>query len=344
MFNTPKTAIIPPSRSLQELQNLLQGRVSALVCDEHTYSCCLPLITQLNTLPSCVLRAGEMNKNMEQVLEICSFLQQLAHPRSGLLISLGGGVVSDLAGMAASIYKRGISVIHIPSTLMGMVDAATGGKTGVNFNHVRNALGSVYFPEAVLIFPGLLKTLHPNELLSGMAEMHKHAFIASEEDWKRACGASQEDFLNAETIYWHAQFKQKLIEKDPFDKAERQKLNLGHTSAHAFESAFLEQGIEIPHGFAVSAGLSFEAQLAFAIGSGISEAEVNRITGRMQQFFPKLPLVKLSVERVLEFMRNDKKNTNGIVFTLPVAPGEILIGVEVDELIIKKQLHLFIHA
>lgn len=344
MFTTVKTIIPSPANSLQELQNHLQGKAAALVCDEQTFTCCLPLIPLLSTVPCCVLRSGEANKSMEQVLEICSFLQQMAHPRSGLLISLGGGVISDMAGMAASIYKRGISVIHIPSTLMGMVDAATGGKTGVNFNHVRNALGTVHFPEAVLIFPELLKTLAQDELCSGMAEMHKHAFIAGEAAWKRACSATPEDFLQPETIHWHAQFKQKLIEQDPFDHAERQKLNLGHTSAHAFESAFLEQGMEIPHGFAVAAGLAFESQLAFAIGTGISAAEVSQINMRMQQFFPKLPLLKLSAERVLEFMRNDKKNSNGIVFTLPEAPGIVLTGVTVDEQIIEKQLQIFLHA
>lgn len=338
------TAIPTPHEAQAALQQQLAARKVFLVCDENTFKLCLPRFPELQSLPHCVLKPGEPQKSMEQVLEICRSMQAIGHPRSGLLISLGGGVVSDIAGFAASMYKRGIEVLHIPTTLMGMVDAATGGKTGVNLDHVRNALGTTHFPVQVLLFPELLETLEPRELLSGMAEMHKHAFLAGDVHWERALNMSFDDFLKPEVIHWHARFKQALVEQDPFDKGIRQQLNLGHTTAHAMESVLLQHEVEVPHGLAVAAGIDFEMQLALQLETGISEEEVKRTSQRLRDFFPTLPYALLSASEIIHFMQNDKKNQHGITFSLAKAPGEIRIGVAVDEALILKHLHPFLHA
>ncbi len=338
------TSIPRPHEARAALKEQLGKRKAFLVCDENTSRLCLPRFPELQSLPRYVLQPGESRKTMEQVLEFCGSMQMLGHPRSGLIVSLGGGVVSDMAGFAASIYKRGLDVLHIPTTLMGMVDAATGGKTGVNFDYVRNALGTTHFPVQVLLFPDLLETLERDDLLSGMAEMHKHAFLAGAPHWERALNMHFDDFLKPELIHWHAQFKQALVERDPFDKGLRQQLNLGHTTAHAVESLLLKHQVEIPHGFAVAAGIDFEMRLALELNTGISEDEVKRTSQRMRDFFPPLPHALLQANAIVHFMQNDKKNRRGITFTLAKAPGEILTGVEVDEAIILKHLQLFLHA
>lgn len=320
----------------------------AILCDSHTVEHCLLVLlkdfSHLNNAPVLVIPEGEANKNLEQVSKVYEELLRLNLGRNSVLFNLGGGVVTDLGGFAASTFKRGIQYINIPTTLMGMVDAAIGGKTAVNVNQFRNIAGVFAQPQSVFIFPKFLETLSKVEIQSGWAEMMKHALLTSGQAWESFQQYNTLQIPPDALIEAIARFKESVVNSDFRDQNRRQILNLGHTTAHALESWNLQQNLEIPHGFAVAAGIFIEAELAMRIGTGLSSGECREIQQYISAKFPKVIIEENSVDEIISLMRNDKKNKQQITFSLLESIGMPLIGIEPDEAYIRAAILHYLHA
>ena len=321
---------------------------SVILCDSLTFEHCLPALLSefpnLENVPVFVLPEGEANKNLNQVSKVYEALLKLNLGRNAVLINLGGGVVTDLGGFAASTFKRGIDYVNIPTTLMGMVDAAIGGKTAVNVQQFRNIAGVFAHPKSVFIFPQFLKTLSPIEIQSGWAEMMKHALLTSGQAWEAFQQYDTHKIPTDALIEANARFKESVVNADFRDQNHRQILNLGHTTAHALETWNLQQNREIPHGFAVAAGIFIEAELAFRIGTGLSSGENREIQQFISAQFPKVNFEESDVDDIIELMRNDKKNKQKITFSLLESVGLPLIGIEPDEMYIRASILHYLHA
>lgn len=321
---------------------------SVILCDSLTFEHCLPVLLnefpKLENVPVLLMPEGEANKNLDQVAKIYEELLRLNLGRNSVLMNLGGGVVTDLGGFAASTFKRGIDYINIPTTLMGMVDASIGGKTAVNVQQFRNIAGVFAHPKSVFIFPQFLKTLSPVEVQSGWAEMMKHALLTSAQAWDSFQQYDTHQIPPEALIEANARFKESVVNADFRDQNHRQILNLGHTTAHALETWNLLQNREIPHGFAVAAGIFIEAELAFRIGTGLSSGECREIQHFISAQFPKVIFEESAVDEIIELMRNDKKNRQQITFSLLESVGLALVGIEPDETYIRASILHYLHA
>lgn len=274
---------------------------------------------------------------------VIAFLLEQQITRDDVLINLGGGVVCDLGGFVASIYKRGIACINIPTTLLAMVDAAIGGKTGVNFGVLRNMIGTFALPEAVLFFPDFLQSLPEIEMRSGAAEMLKHAVLEGMSSFEAFIQLPLYELCTNERILNSAEFKQKFVANDVRDYGKRQLLNVGHTTAHALEAAFIELGNPIAHGFAVAAGLWIEAELALHIGLA-NRSFVLKLQQYIQKNYTRIGLTDDIVKLSVQYMHADKKNTSGIAFCLPLDAGNIeRINIS-DETDINRAFNNYINA
>jgi 3-dehydroquinate synthase len=240
-------------------QNLLNDKYvsskKVIIVDENTHDFCLEyLLTNFEDLKEAevmLLPVGEENKVMEVCFQVLEALSEYKIGRNDLIINLGGGVVSDMGGFIASIYKRGIDFINIPTSLLAMVDASIGGKTGIDLGRHKNQIGTFRDPKALFVDISFLDTLPQEEVLNGYAEMLKHALIFDTEYWKELTSiTSMNDLLNASKIEKSILLKNKVVESDPLEKNNRKKLNFGHTIGHALEGFFLDSE-SISHGHAV---------------------------------------------------------------------------------------------
>lgn len=269
-----------------------------------------------------IIPAGESYKTLDMVDQIWHAFLNAGLDRKSTVIALGGGVIGDVAGFAASTYMRGVSWVGIPTTLLAMVDASLGGKTGFDLPEGKNLIGSFYPPKLVLADPQALKSLPETELISGLAEVVKHGIISDPQLFNlcgRGLGWVQG---NLEQIVKRAMaVKIKVIEEDPYEKGFRAALNLGHTIGHAVE---LVSGFRLRHGEAVSIGLVVEAKLAERLtvaGKGLSDAIAESLSALgLPIHIPK----ELPREGLIRAMRLDKKKSNGVVrFALPVEIGKV---------------------
>ena len=277
----------------------------AILVDENTKEHCLPLLlAQLPSLSNSLIieiETGEENKNISSCSLIWEKLSKHNFDRNSLLINLGGGVIGDMGGFAASTYKRGIDFIQIPTTLLAMADASVGGKLGIDFSGLKNQVGLFKNPKSVLIYPKFLKTLAENQLNSGLAEIVKHALIADVNLWNKLKETHFPDVDWEDIVIRSIQLKNKIILEDPFEKGERKKLNFGHTFGHAIESYYLEKGTPILHGEAVFLGIILELEL-----SNITRQEKSEIKNFILSNFalPHCP----SKSEIAKYLTNDKKN------------------------------------
>ncbi len=277
----------------------------AILVDENTKKHCLPLLlVQLPALSNSLIieiQSGEENKNLSSCSLIWEELSKHNFDRNSLLINLGGGVIGDMGGFAASTYKRGIDFIQIPTTLLSMADASVGGKLGIDFNGLKNQVGLFKNPKSVLIYPEFLETLGENQLNSGLAEIVKHALIADANLWNKLKETSFSDVDWEDIIARSVQLKNKIILDDPFEKTTRKQLNFGHTFGHAIESYYLEKGTPILHGEAVFLGVILESEL-----SNITRQEKSEIKNFILSNFalPHCP----SKSEIAKYLTNDKKN------------------------------------
>ena len=277
--------------------------------------------------------AGDQSKNVDTLSALWQALSDGGATRSSLLINVGGGMVTDLGGFAASTFKRGIRFINIPTTLLGAVDAALGGKTGINFNGLKNEIGVFSHADAVIVSARHFATLPYNELTSGYAELLKHALIDSPEALNRALAYDLEradldelQHLLRESIA----VKERIVAADPLEHGLRKALNLGHTAAHAFESLAMEEGRAVAHGHAVAWGLIVDLILSNMM-LGLDSATLHDVAIYIKEYFPRPQLSCADYPRLIELMRHDKKNLTAsrINFTLLSAPGQIILDNEV---------------
>lgn len=303
-----------------------------ILVDEHTRELCLPLISgfgYLNDANIITIGAEDVHKNVETLVHVWQSLGDGGASRHSLMINLGGGMVTDLGGFAASTFKRGIKYINIPTTLLAMVDASVGGKTGINFNGLKNEIGVFSPAEYVLIDTEFLKSLDTRNLLSGYAEMLKHGIISTTGHWAELLNFNMMDIdykaLQA-LVAKSVQIKEGIVAEDPFEKGIRKALNLGHTAGHAFESLALETNRPVLHGYAVAWGIVCELYFSH-LRTGFPKDKLRQTVQFIKDHYGVFTFDCKQYDRLYQFMTHDKKNNAGIInFTLMGEIGDIRIN------------------
>ena len=303
-----------------------------VLTDTTTLRLCWPLVSTMSCFESAqMITIGDTdeNKNLESLTHVWTALQQGGATRHSLLVNLGGGMVTDLGGFAASTFKRGLTYINIPTTLLSQVDASVGGKTGINFGGLKNEIGVFNCAASVILSSEFLRSLDTKNLLSGYAEMLKHGLLSNEENWAELLRFDL-DFIDYELlgtlVAKSVSIKEHIVEADPTEKGLRKALNLGHTAGHALESLALEQGRTVLHGYAVAWGLVCELYLS-AVKCDFPKDRFRQTVQFIRQHYGDFPLDCKQYERLYEFMTHDKKNEGGIInFTLLGGIGDIRIN------------------
>ena len=315
-----------------------------ILCDENTKQCVNYLINNISSLLNAEIiqiESGEQSKDIDTLSNIWRILSNNKARRDAVLINVGGGVITDLGGFVASTYKRGISFINIPTSLLAMTDASIGGKTGINLDNLKNQVGVFSLPTLVICDSYFLKTLDKNEFRSGFAEVIKHALAYDKDYWLYCTSQSIQkldiDFIIKESI----RIKSDIVIKDPEEKNLRKILNLGHTTGHALETYKLDKN-PILHGDAVAAGIIIESYISMQTNL-LSKLEFEEIQQFILNEFPKIEINKNDIPILLNLMRNDKKNnSNEINFTLLSSIGKAEINKYIDEYIIEKAISYYI--
>lgn len=304
--------------SLSKLNITSYSKIAILV-DKNTKRDCLYKLPKLENPIIIEIPTGEKNKNITTCNLIWQKLTSHEFDRNSILINLGGGVIGDIGGFCASTYKRGIDFIHIPTTLLAMADASVGGKLAVDFRNLKNQIGLFANPKSVIINPVFLETLAEDELISGFAEVVKHALISDEHLWETIKSTPFNKLKWEEIITLSVELKNRITLNDPKEKGERRKLNFGHTFGHAIESYYLQKGTPILHGEAIFMGMILETELSI-----LSNSEKNEIKNYILSNFG-LPYTPNKIE-LLNFLRNDKKNKDEkINFSLLKGIGDCTI-------------------
>lgn len=287
------------------------------------------------------LPPGEENKVIEICHQVWQALSEYEVSRQDLIINFGGGVITDMGGFIASTYKRGISFVNIPTTLLAQVDASVGGKTGVDLGGYKNQIGVFADPIAVFVDTKYHNTLDPQELKLGYAEMLKHGLIQDENHWDRLISEieSISEGISIETIQHSVDIKKAIVIADPQEKGQRKLLNLGHTIGHGIEGTKLISGNPIPHGFGVAWGILVEAHIAKSIGL-LSQRDFEEIDKVIRASYPKVNISTEDFEQVLSLLKNDKKNRgNELNFTLLKRIGEAVFDQQVPIERVEQSLH-----
>ena len=320
-------------------------RIFVLV-DETTNKLCWSLVKDylcLKDAQTIIIGATDRRKNLDTLVHVWESLQQGKATRHSLLINLGGGMVTDLGGFAASTYKRGINFINIPTTLLAMVDASVGGKTGFNFGGLKNEIGVFNDAEFVLLDTNWLQTLDEENIRSGYAEMLKHGLIADDTMWAELINFNiaqpnlhQLAFMLDKSV----RIKERIVAEDPHEKGIRKALNLGHTFGHAFESWAMKRQ-PVLHGYAVAFGLIAELYLA-TTQTDFPTERMRQTVNFIRAYYGSLPITCNDYPELIELMHHDKKNRgNEINVTLLGGIGDIRIDQTITEEDIKEALDFF---
>lgn len=303
-----------------------------VLTDETTLRLCWPLVSGMDCLAGAqmiTIGATDENKTLESLSCVWTALQKGGATRHSLMVNLGGGMVTDLGGFAASTFKRGIAYINVPTTLLSMVDASVGGKTGINFGGLKNEIGVFNCARTVILDTEFLRTLDYPNLASGFAEMLKHGLISNVENWAELMNfdLTEVDYSRlGQLVAKSVRVKERIVEEDPREQGIRKALNLGHTVGHAFESLAMAENRTVLHGYAVAWGLVCELYLS-----------VRRVGFPRERLYQTLQFVKENYgtfsfdckkyDRLYELMTHDKKNSAGQVnFTLLGDIGDIRIN------------------
>ncbi len=287
-------------------------------------------VPELNEAEIIQLPVGEDSKSIEIATQVWETLSENNVERKDLIINFGGGVITDLGGFVASIYKRGIDFVNIPTSLLAQVDASVGGKTGIDLGPFKNQIGTFCDAKKVLVNPNYLSTLPKEELNSGYAEMLKHGLISSKQHWEelKTIDFNKIDRLTS-LVYDSIQIKNTIVSTDMLEKNVRKGLNFGHTIGHAIEGYFLQNDQSIKHGYAVAAGMLAEAYISFN-RKLLSKKEWDEIHYIITDFYDKIVLDSAVFPLLLRLMKNDKKNESGqINFTLLTGIGSHIINQKV---------------
>ena len=324
---------------------LIPSRYSKIfiLVDENTSQYCLPhLLNNLATeieIEIIELEVGEIHKNIETCTEVWGALSELGGDRKSVLINLGGGVISDLGGFVACAFKRGIDFINIPTTLLSMVDASIGGKNGIDLGNLKNQIGIIREPKAVIVDTHFLNTLPQNEMRSGLAEMMKHGLIFDKKYWDKFKYLKDlhTEYLN-QLIHQSIQIKNTIVCEDLTENGIRKSLNFGHTLGHAIESYFLENDAKttLLHGEAIAVGMILESYISKEKNL-LTNEEYQEIKYIINDIFDRIEFTQNDIYKIIELLIFDKKNEFGKVqFALLDGIGKIKINQESDNTLIYK--------
>ncbi len=337
-----------------ELAKELSGRNPSsifLLADSTTKELCLPLLKNIGHVQQVKvieIPAGDSHKTIETLTKVWLFLCENGASRKALMINLGGGMVTDLGGFAASTFKRGMEYINIPTTLLGAVDAAVGGKTGINFNGFKNEIGVINPAKSVLIDVSFFKTLDRANFLSGFSEMIKHGLISSPEVWEHILQfpLDEIDYNRLQVLLEESiRVKEDFVEKDPTEKNIRKALNFGHTIGHAFESYAMESGNPVLHGYAVAWGMIAELYLSYK-KTGFPKERLQEAVALIKENYGVFHITCKQYDRLYELMTHDKKNEGDgrILFSLLGNIGDIRINVNIEKKEIFEALDFYCDA
>lgn len=318
-----------------------------ILVDENTHEHCLPILQQ-EIISDVVfeiieIESGEINKNLGTCISLWQALTDLGADRKSLLINIGGGVITDMGGFIASTYKRGIDFINIPTTLLSMVDASVGGKTGVDLGVLKNQIGLFADPQMVIIDPLYLKTVSEKEITSGMAEIIKYGLTYDKSLWLPFLNETKEVDLVG-MIHRSIQIKNEVVLEDRLEASLRKILNFGHTIGHAVESYFLEseEKTTLTHGQAIALGMITETYISTELFN-FPQKDLDIIKKTIIRIFGKVPILKKDYDAVLDLMKHDKKNVNGQVnFVLLEEIEKCKIDCKVSVELIKASLDYYL--
>jgi len=328
------------------VQNYPVGKIF-LLTDQNAAVFCLPIIQSVLdefNIRQVVIPAGEENKNIQSVGLVWNFLSKEGADRKSLLINLGGGMLTDLGGFAASTFKRGMDFVNIPTTLLAQVDASLGGKTGFNFNGLKNEIGVFNEPNSVLINVNFLRTIDHENFLSGYAEMLKHGLIKNLKHWQELMVYDLDNVnyeILQEIIAHSVAIKEWHVLNDLREQNIRKALNFGHTIGHAFESYAMKKGRPILHGYAVVYGMIAELYLSFR-QCGLEMKQLEGISSWLLDKYGKFEIHESDFEALYQLMTHDKKNEGKrINFTLISEIGKVEINVDCREALIFEALEYY---
>lgn len=329
---------------LSEFQSIISdyefSKIMILV-DRNTLNYCLSAFLDLMKFPEppkiIMVEPGEENKNLSGLTKIWTEMETA--DRDSLLINLGGGVITDMGGLAASVFKRGIKFINIPTTVLAMADASVGGKTGVNLNNIKNHIGLFSNPLATFIYPDYLNTISERQILSGMAEIIKIGFISDSLLFEETLKWNTKEKISIAIIEKAIQAKIAIVESDPIEKSNRKLLNFGHTIGHAIETYSLENHKEpLLHGEAIALGMIAESFISSELNM-LNNNDFTILTKLILNLYNSKLNLYLPNFEVLKIMKNDKKNNREkINFTLPVEIGKGKINCYIDAELISKSI------
>ena len=324
----------------EHLKNKKFSKIFILV-DTNTHNYCLPSFIETIETDAVIeiieIEEGEVNKTIDTCAEVWHALSDLDADRKSLLINLGGGVTTDLGGFVASTFKRGIAYINVPTSLLAMVDASVGGKTGVDLGSLKNQIGVISNPDMVLVDTSFLQTLPQSHMKSGLAEMLKHGLISSKEYWDKFKELEKLNIDDLDTlIYESVLIKKAVVDEDPFENGLRKTLNYGHTLGHAIESYFLSNSNKetLLHGEAIAIGIVLASFISMKL-TGFSEQKTEEIKNLLRGFYGLVQIDESDYHPIMDLLKYDKKNTHGnINFVLLEDIGRPKIDCLVDDAII----------
>ena len=337
----------------ENLKEILSGYIGEtekkfFLTDTNTADQCYPVIKKLfhglHDDQMIVLDAGDDAKDISSLHHIWSFLLHHGATRNSRLINLGGGMITDIGGFAASTFMRGIPFVHIPTSLLGMVDAAIGGKSAINISKVKNQAGSFSLPEAVVVYPDFLKTLPDEEWLSGYAEILKTAIAFDKDLFTELTGKTgpARGTISDHVIRKASGVKREVTSGDFHDRAERQCLNFGHSIGHALEALYFNQGKEVKHGYAVAAGIICEAHISSEMLK-LAEKDKHQIEKYLLHTFPSVSFREKDIDGMITLIRHDKKNfRSDIRMSLIEGIGKCKFGIACPDAIIRDALKYYI--
>ena len=303
-----------------------------VLTDETTRALCLPVVSGFSCLHDAqviTIKPGDVHKDLDSIAHVWEALQRGGASRHSCMINLGGGMVTDLGGFAASTFKRGIDFINIPTTLLAMVDASVGGKTGINFGGLKNEIGVFNNSRCVILSTLFLNTLDAENIASGYAEMLKHGLISTDSMWAELVNfdLSHPDLAQLQRMLADSvAVKQRIVEEDPLEHGIRKALNVGHTMGHAFESFAMKSGRPVLHGYAVAFGMVCELYLS-TVKAGFPIDKMRQTVRFIHENYGRFSFTCDDYPVLLELMTHDKKNTAGIInFTLLGDIGDIRIN------------------
>lgn len=322
------------------------GRI-IIITDDNVEKHCLPIfkkkLPKLKIFATITIISGEENKSIHQLIYIWNELTRLNIGRDDLIINLGGGVLTDISGMAAATFKRGVAFMNFPTTLLGMVDAAIGGKTGIDFAQFKNQVGLFIDPSCVVIDPIFLDTLEQAHWQSGFAEVLKYGLIMDRELWQKLTDKNYQDINDWGTLITKAaRDKIDIVRFDALEKGMRKNLNFGHTVGHAIESFYLKSGNPVTHGTAIAAGMICEGWISSRTFS-LECTNLESIVKMIDKNFVRFDFTEDDIPRIMTLMKQDKKiRGNKQKLSLIRKIGKAVHDIEIDDDLIIQSLIFYI--